>query len=61
MDKDQQWQVMMGKCRKACRILGYEFKEPEYFNWKAGKDYLNVLWARVYARKIVKKATEDKD
>ena len=47
MTESEKWQAMMASCRKACRILGEEFKEPEYLNWSVGAHYHDDLWARV--------------
>ena len=41
------WQVMMHSCRKACKILNEEFKEPQYKNWSEGSVYHAALWAAV--------------
>lgn len=47
MTEDEKWQAMMFSCRKACGILGKEFKEPEYLNWRVGASYHRGLWAKV--------------
>ena len=51
MEEGENWQAMMASCRKACKILGEEFKEPEYCNWFVGRDYYEKLWALVELKK----------
>ncbi|GAF89425.1 unnamed protein product, partial [marine sediment metagenome] len=46
-DEHVKWQRMMGSCRKACRIIGEDFKEPEYLNWRDGSHYHDRLWGAV--------------
>lgn len=46
----EDWQKMMYSCRQACHILGEEFQEPEFLNWRAGSKYHQALWNRIYLR-----------
>ena len=48
--EDEKWQAMMMSARKACKIIGVEFKEPDYLNWRVGPDYFRGLWREVYKR-----------
>lgn len=47
LDEHDKWQLMMHSCRKACRIIGDEYVEPEYLNWRDGVYYHNALWSQV--------------
>jgi len=51
MEEHEKWQNMMRSCRKASNILGIEYKEPMYLDWKAGREYYNSLWERVKRNK----------
>lgn len=44
LTEDEMWQNMMRSCRKACKILRVDFKEPEYLNWNKGRSYYNAVW-----------------
>lgn len=54
--EDEKWQAMMASCRKACKILGEEFKEPEYLNWPLGSRYHDDLWTKVHKKSKFEKA-----
>ena len=45
--EEEKWQAMMMSARGACKIIGVEFKEPDYLNWKVGSDYHRGLWREV--------------
>ena len=51
MTEQEAWQQMMRSCRKACKVLSMEFKEPDYLNWGAGRSYHRNLWAEVKHRR----------
>jgi hypothetical protein len=53
LTEEDKWQAMMRSCRKACRITGEEFVEPDYLNWFAGSHYHRALWRNVRLRKRV--------
>lgn len=44
----EKWQKMMFSCRKACHILGEEFQEPDFLNWKLGSMYHQALWRKIF-------------
>lgn len=56
MEEEEKWQHMMVSCRRACKFLGEEFREPDYLNWPLGSHYHDDLWARVRGRKLDLKA-----
>ena len=41
------WQKMMLSCRKACDVLGVDFKEPEFLVWHIGRVYHARLWSEI--------------
>ncbi len=47
MEDGVKWQGLMRSCRKASRILGTEFREPMYLDWKTGREYYDNLWGQV--------------
>ena len=49
--EQEKWQKMMSSCRKACKILNTEYREPEYLNWSAGRKYHENLWTLVRRKK----------
>jgi len=51
MTEEEKWQAMMVSCRRACKILSEEFREPEYLNWPLGSRYHDDLWAKVRGMK----------
>jgi hypothetical protein len=51
MTEDEHWQTLMKSCRKACNILGIDFREPMYLDWIAGRNYYNTLWGQVKLKK----------
>ena len=51
----ENWQSMMLSCRKACHILGEEFKEPEFLDWTVGRLYHGALWGGVKGKRSRKR------
>jgi len=47
MTEEEKWQRMMASCRKAANIIGIDFREPPYLDWKYGSQYHRTLWRQV--------------
>jgi len=54
---NKNWQILMFSCRQACKLLGIEYQEPEYLNWKAGRSYYEALWGQIKYKRISRAAT----
>jgi hypothetical protein len=44
---EERWQSLMYSCRKACKILNIDFKEPMYYDWDGAVNYHDSLWGAV--------------
>lgn len=52
LDEHDKWQLMMHSCRKACRIIGEEYSEPGYLDWRTGAYYHRALWGAVRQKEV---------
>ncbi len=51
MTEQEKWQILMHSCRRACKLLNIDFKEPMYLDWTAGRNYYSTLWGQVRLKK----------
>jgi hypothetical protein len=52
MTEQDKWQILMHSCRRACKLLNIDFKEPMYLDWTAGRNYYSTLWGQVRLKKF---------